>query len=266
MHKQVKSLFISDVHLGTPNCQAGHLLNLLSSTSAREIYLVGDIVDLKAIQNRGFWHPSHTAVIEKLLQLAQSGTRVVYVPGNHDAECRAFCGGGWRNLEIKHELDYLAIDGARYRVRHGDELDQTGEGKRWLESVGETLYEFSCRINTWYNAARQRLSMDYRPWSVTVKRRLSKAMAYIQSFEDRALRESQRLLVDGYICGHIHFANIRREGGVVYMNDGDWVEHCTTLCELEQGGFELWHCADSCQRLATLPPHWWLDTPLPNAA
>ncbi len=266
MHKHVKSLFVSDVHLGTPNCQAGHLLKLLNTTSAREIYLVGDIVDILAMENRAFWHPSHTAVIERLLELARTNTKVVYVPGNHDADCRAFCGDQWRGIEVVRELDYVAVDGARYRVRHGDELDEHGEGKRWLESVGETLYGFSCRLNTWCNAARQRMFLNYTPWSVSVKRRLSRAMQYIQSFEDKALEESRRLLVDGYICGHIHFANIRREGGFVYMNDGDWVEHCTTICELEHGGFELWHCADKTQRLAALPPRWWTETSLPDAA
>ena len=266
MHSRVRSLFISDVHLGTPDCQAGHLLRLLNTTSASQLFLVGDIVDIKALSNRAFWHRTHTLVLERLLELASQGTRVVYVPGNHDAECRAFCGDRWRGIEICRELDYVALDGSRFRVRHGDELDETGHGKRWLESVGETLYGFSCRLNTWYNSARQRMDMTYTPWSATVKRRLGKAMAYIQNFEDKALREARDLLVDGYICGHIHFANIRHQGGVAYLNDGDWVEHCTAICELEQGGFELWHCADRSERLATLPSHWWTDSPLPSAA
>ncbi|MEM9181553.1 MAG: UDP-2,3-diacylglucosamine diphosphatase [Pseudomonadota bacterium] len=266
MHSRVRSLFVSDVHLGTPDCQAGHLLHLLNTTTARRLFLVGDIVDIKAMNSRAYWHPTHTRVLERLLELANSGTRVVYVPGNHDEEARAFCGAEWRGIEIRRELDYVAVDGSRYRVRHGDELDELGQGKRWLESVGETLYGFSCRLNTWYNSARQRMDLTYSPWSVSIKRRLSKAMAYIQCFEERAMNEARGLLVDGYICGHIHFANIRCVDGIAYLNDGDWVEHCTTICELEQGGFELWRCADRSECLATLPSHWWTDSPLSSAA
>ncbi|MEM9533331.1 MAG: UDP-2,3-diacylglucosamine diphosphatase [Pseudomonadota bacterium] len=266
MKNQIRSLFVSDVHLGTPNCKADYLLRLLREKQMDQLYLVGDIVDIQAFGARPYWSRQHTEVVETILALADEGTRVVYVPGNHDAQCRAFVGDHWRGVEIHQEVDYTARDGARFRIRHGDELDELGHGSSWLESVGETLYGFSCRLNTWYNAARQRFSLNYTPWSISVKRRLSKAMAYVQCFEDRALAEARRIAVDGYICGHIHFANVRCEGGVAYMNDGDWVEHCTALCELPEGGFELWHCADRYQKLAELPLNWWMGDTLPTAA
>lgn len=265
MHQKVRSLFISDVHLGTPDCQADHLLRLLSDTQAAEIYLVGDIVDLESLEERPFWQPAHTQVLMTLVSLAESGVRVVFIPGNHDAACRLFDGENWRGIEILRETDYVARDGARFRIRHGDELDTFGTGKSWLESIGGTLYGVSCRLNTWYNAARRRLSMSYSPWSVNVKQRLKAAMSYIHAFEEKALNEAEELLVDGYICGHIHFANIRSRDGLAYLNCGDWVEHCTAICECEGGGFELWRCADHPQRLAQLSRGWW-NQHLPSAA
>ncbi len=267
MDKSVRALFVSDVHLGTPNCQARYLLNLLSTVRTERLFLLGDVIDIQAISQRAYWSSSHSAVAHKILSLASAGVEVVYVPGNHDALLRRFDGQKISGVRFANRFEYVALDGSRYLLRHGDELDPTRQGKRWIESLGETLYESICWVNRWYNAARNSVNLEYTPLSVGLKRRVKQAMEFIHGFEDRAIAAAKRLPVDGYICGHVHHAAIRQEGGVAYLNDGDWVEHCTVLCEPQSGGFELWQWTERQRLLASLPPEWWrYDEPLPTAA
>ncbi len=267
MRTIARALFVSDVHLGTPNCQARYLLRLLDQVQASKIYLVGDIIDLQAMSARAYWHPTHSAVIHRLMNLVESGVEVIYIPGNHDALLRRFHGQTFGGIKILREALHTAPDGSRYCIRHGDELDPTRQGKRWIESLGETLYASICWVNRWYNAARSNMRMDYSPLSVNVKRRVRKAMEFIHGFEERALAAAKSESVDGYICGHIHHATIRQQNGLLYLNDGDWVEHCTVLCEPPDGGFELWQFTEQSRLLAQVPPRWWQQEQLlPSAA
>lgn len=268
MLTQAKTLLVSDVHLGTPTSHAEHLYRLLREVQPRQLVLVGDIIDLKAMHQRAYWHPLHTACVQRVLAMARAGTEVIFIPGNHDAEFRQQVGSEIHGVRIERQIDYVAVDGATYRVSHGDEYDQTGLGHApWMEALGETLYEMLCRMNRWYNLARRRFDLDYQALSVAVKRRVGKAMAFIEDFEDRVIAGAAELGVDGHICGHIHYANIRHAGNVAYLNTGDWVENCTVLGESKAGGFELWHVASRSERLASLAPDWWRSPhALPTAA
>jgi len=267
MDRSVRSLFISDVHLGTPDCKADFLLALLRRTQVDTLYLVGDIVDIEALRQRPWWHDSHTAVLQQLVAMAARGTRVIYIPGNHDAMMRRFAGRSMAGIEIHKQFEHVAADGRRFQVCHGDELDVAGRGRSWLIHLGESLYEFNCRLNRWVNHARSRFDLGYWPLSIEIKQRIGKAMEFIRGFENRAIHRALDLGVDGYICGHIHYASVRGHAGILYMNDGDWVEHCTALCERLHGGFELWQCTHERRLISATPARARQQPePLPSAA
>ncbi|MEM9303341.1 MAG: UDP-2,3-diacylglucosamine diphosphatase, partial [Pseudomonadota bacterium] len=203
LHK-ARTLFVSDVHLGTPSSQAAHLLRLLDEVSVDQLVLVGDIIDLTSMQARAWWHPLHTACVQRVLKLAREGTKVVYVPGNHDAELRQHVGCEIQGVRIERTVDYRALDGSIYRVAHGDEFDRTGKGHApWIEALGESLYEVITWMNRVYNQARCSFDLEYHPVSLDIKKRVRRAMAFIEAFENRVIEGTKPLPVDGYIGGHI---------------------------------------------------------------
>ena len=246
---QVRTVFVSDVHLGTADCQAEYLLHFLQTVRCERLYLVGDIVDLEALAKRVYWPASHTAVLEQILRMRGEGVVVTYIPGNHDAPLRSLCGQSIGDIPVRHSAIHQAADGRRYQVSHGDEFDHEQLGKQWMLRLGNVAHGLLCWLNRTLNALRRRVNLPYLPLSILTKSRIGRAMQYIQQYEQRVALHAR---VDGHICGHIHFGAIREMDGVVYLNDGDWVEHCTGLVEHFDGRMELLHWSEHAQPLATL--------------
>ena len=245
-----RAIFISDVHLGTPGCQAGHLLDFLRHTESRELYLVGDIIDGWQLKRRWFWNQAHNDVIQKVLRKARKGTRVTYVAGNHDEAMRHFLGLAFGGIEIRDEAVHVTADGKRMLVVHGDLFDAVVQGAKWLAHVGDALYLASLRLNRWFNHARAKLGLPYWSLAQFLKHRVKNAVSYITQFEDALAHEARRRGFDGVICGHIHKAEIRDIDGIRYCNDGDWVESLTALVELDSGELKLidWKGIEALQR------------------
>jgi UDP-2,3-diacylglucosamine pyrophosphatase LpxH len=239
-----RSAFISDVHLGTPDCKAAYLLDFLRQLRCEKLYLVGDIVDLEALARRAWWHPDHGAVIAEVLAMARRGVEVTYIPGNHDASMRVFAGQNFAGVQVALDAVHEGIDGRRYHVSHGDEFDPEHIGRSWMLFVGEALHRFICWSNRRVHALRQRMALPYLPLSIIVKSHIGKALAYIRAYEQRVAGDARERGFDGHICGHIHFGHLREIDGVLYLNDGDWVEHCTALIEDHTGAMELIHWSE----------------------
>ncbi len=236
---RLRSVFISDVHLGFKGCRAEFLLDFLRRVECEQIYLVGDIIDLWSLQRAFYWPQAHNDVIRTILGKAKHGTRVVYVPGNHDRAFRDHDGLTLGNVEICLEVIHETADGRRFLVLHGDEFDSIVRASPLLESVGNHAYAAALRLNRYVNAIRQRLG--YRYWSLAafLKHKVKNAVKYIANFERALAVEARRRGVDGVICGHIHRAEITEIDGILYCNDGDWVESCTTLVEDFAGRLSL---------------------------
>ena len=239
-----RSAFISDVHLGTPDCKAAYLLDFLRQLRCEKLYLVGDIIDLEALARRAWWHADHGAVIAEVLAMARRGVEVTYIPGNHDAPMRAFAGQNFAGVRIALDAVHEGIDGRRYHVSHGDEFDPEHIGRSWMLYLGEALHRFICWSNRRVHALRQRMALPYLPLSIIVKSHIGKALAYIRAYEQRVASDARERGFDGHICGHIHFGHLREIDGVLYLNDGDWVEHCTALVEDHTGAMELIHWSE----------------------
>lgn len=250
----VRSIFISDVHLGSPDCQAGFLLDFLNSVRCRQLYLVGDIIDLEALRQRPYWPRSHGDVLATLLTIAQQGeAKVIYLPGNHDASLRGLAGQRIGAIDVRLNAVHRTADGRRFRVAHGDEFDPAGVGKTWLLRLGDHAYQLLCWLNRALNGLRRRLGRPYLPLSIWAKSRIGRALAYIQQYETEVAARARAEGLDGHICGHIHFGALREIDGVLYVNDGDWVEHCTALVEHHDGTLELLHWSDRRTSLARSP-------------
>jgi UDP-2,3-diacylglucosamine pyrophosphatase LpxH len=234
-----RAIFISDIHLGTASCQSEKLLDFLRHTESRELYLVGDVIDGWQLKRRWFWNQSHNDVIQKVLRKARKGTRVTYIAGNHDEAMRQFLGLAFGGIDIRDEAVHVTADGRRLLVIHGDLFDAVVQRARWLAHLGDALYIATLKLNQWFNHARAKLGFPYWSLAQFLKHRVKNAVSYISDFEQALAQEARRRGFDGVVCGHIHKAQIRDVGGVLYCNDGDWVESLTALVELETGELKL---------------------------
>lgn len=251
--RQYRSVFISDVHLGTPDCQADYLLDFLEKVHCDTLYLVGDIVDVIAMQRRVHFPPSHEAVVHRLLNIAASGTRVVYVPGNHDEFMRRFCGQTITGVEIHHKIVHTTANGRHFMVCHGDQFDQVVRCSPLMLVVGDHAHGLLLRMNRWFAAWRRLQGKPYWSLASWLKTRIGKARTFIRRFELAALTAAEKGNYDGFICGHIHSAGFLRSPDGLYCNDGDWVEHCTALVEGFDGRLELLHWSEQPSVIATEP-------------
>jgi UDP-2,3-diacylglucosamine pyrophosphatase LpxH len=234
-----RAVFISDLHLGTPGCQAAALLDFLKSHRADALYLVGDIVDGWQLRKRWYWPQAHNDVVQKLLRRARKGCRVVFVPGNHDEFARQFAGHAFGGIEVAREAVHTTADGRSLWVIHGDDFDGVVQCAKWLAVVGDNLYEFTLRLNRWLNHWRGRFGLPYWSLSAYLKHKVKKALNYVMDFEAAVAQEARRRGHQGVVCGHIHRAEMRDIGGVLYCNDGDWVESRTALVEHMDGRLQL---------------------------
>jgi UDP-2,3-diacylglucosamine pyrophosphatase LpxH len=251
--RHFRTVFISDVHLGTPGCRSGYLLDFLRSIRCEQLYLVGDIVDLQAMAQRAYWHAEHSAVLAEVMRIAANGTQVIYIPGNHDAAMRRFAGRTIERVRVQLDAVHETADGRRLRISHGDEYDPHDYGKRWLYWIGEHAQRMVCWSGRGINAVRRRLRQPYLPVSIWIKQRIGRALRYIRAYEQRVADGTRERGFDGLVCGHIHCGTIREIDGVLYCNDGDWVEHCTSLVEAHDGTLSLIQWTEQCKVLATSP-------------
>jgi len=237
--ERYRAIFISDIHLGTRGCKAAYLLDFLRHTESDTLFLVGDIIDGWALKKSFYWPQAHNDVVQKVLRKARKGTRVVYIPGNHDEVGRQFAGLDFGEVAIRSDAEHVLKDGRRLWVVHGDFADGVMLHARWLAYVGDTLYEFVLWLNSHFNRLRVRLGLPYWSLSQYLKHRVKNAVSFITGFEQVLLREARRHGYDGVVCGHIHKAEIRNMGGLLYCNDGDWVESLTALVETTDGELRI---------------------------
>lgn len=238
-----RTIWISDIHLGTRGAQADLLLDFLKHTDSKYLYLVGDIVDGWRMKRKWHWSQAHNDVIQKLLRKARKGTRLTYIPGNHDENFRDFAGRRFGHVVVLREAVHRMADGRRFLVLHGDEFDGVVLYAKWLANLGDGAYELALSLNRWLNVARRRLGLPYWSLSAFLKHKVKNAVQYISSYEKAIVAQARRRKLDGVICGHIHTAELRDMDGITYANDGDWVESCTALVEHFDGRLEILHWA-----------------------
>lgn len=237
--KHYRAIFISDLHLGTPGCQAEALLEFLKTHTSDTLYLVGDIIDGWQLRRKWYWPQSHNDVVQKLLRKARKGCRVVYVPGNHDEFAREFLDHSFGGVEVLEQAVHTTADGRKLWVIHGDYFDGVIQFSKWLAFVGDSLYELALKANRHLNYMRGRMGMPYWSLSAYLKLKVKKAVNFISDFEVAVAQEAKKLGYQGVVCGHIHHAEIRDIDGILYCNDGDWVESLSTLVEHHDGRLEI---------------------------
>lgn len=234
-----RTVWLSDVHLGSRSCRVGLLLNFLRQTDCDLLYLVGDIIDLESLRQRFFWPPSHSEVLQLILKKSREGTRVIYIPGNHDDELRALAGVRFGNIEVSREAIHTTRTGQRLLVLHGDQFDAIVRGR----SLGALFGGFACRslltVNRFVHWLHDLTGRPYWSLAEHLKSRLSVAKRYVKRFQSATLEAAREAGVDGVICGHIHKADMVDLDGLLYCNDGDWVESCTALVENQAGDLSL---------------------------
>lgn len=235
-----RTIFLSDIHLGTPGCQADLLLDFLNRHEAESYYLVGDIIDAWRIRRKGFlWPQAHNDVVQALLAKAHDGANIYLIPGNHDEFLRSYLGTHFGGIEVLKTADFTATDGKRYLVTHGDQFDSVVVNARWLAHLGDRAYDFMLWLNTHINRARHLWGGQYWSLSKWAKHQVKQAVNFISEYEAVLTAEARRGGYDGVICGHIHSAAIRDMDGISYVNTGDWVESCTAVVELGDGRLAL---------------------------
>ena len=248
---RVRTVWISDLHLGTPGCQARALLEFLREVECEQLFLVGDIVDGWQLRRSWYWPQEHNDVVQKLLRKARKGTRVIYVPGNHDEFARKYLHNNFGGIEVAEDWTHETADGRRLWIIHGDLFDGVIQCAKWLAYVGDSLYELTLRLNRHLNSARARMGLPYWSLSGFLKLKVKRAVSYVSEFETAVAREARKRGVQGVVCGHIHHAEMREIDGILYANDGDWVESLTALAEHADGTLEIVRWAE---RTVAQPP------------
>lgn len=238
------SIWLSDIHLGYKDCKAEFLLDFLYSTRCDTLYLVGDIVDLWSLSRTFFWPQSHYQVLAAIQQKAAEGTRVIYIPGNHDETFRKYVGQHLMGVEVAKSFVHTTKQGKKLLLIHGDDFDSVTRYSAFISWLGDHSYDFLLFLNRWYNRVRKPFGGRYFSLASWIKNKVGKAKHAIDAFEHAAAREAKKRGLDGIVCGHIHQPNIRMIDGILYCNDGDWIENCTALVEHTTGHLSLLHWSD----------------------
>jgi len=234
-----RTIWLSDIHLGSSGCQATYLLDFLRHNDSEYLYLVGDIIDGWQLKKGWYWPQAHNDVVQKVLRKARKGTQVIYIPGNHDEGARQFCDLAFGDIQVRGEAFHTTLSGKRLWIVHGDLFDGVIQHAKWLAYLGDTLYTLILVLNRWFNRIRNRLGFQYWSLSQYLKHQVKNAVNFISSFETVMTDEARRRGCDGVVCGHIHKAEIRDIDGVLYCNDGDWVESLSALVETMEGELKV---------------------------
>lgn len=250
--RRLRTVWISDVHLGTRGCNAAMLLDFLAAIECETLYLVGDIVDGWRLSKGWYWPDAHNEVIRRILKMAHRGTRVILIAGNHDEMLRPYAGMSFGGVELALEAIHKTADGRRLLVTHGDGFDGVVLYARWLAFLGDKAYSLLLRANVLFNLARRQFKLPYWSLSAYLKKKVKNAVQFVCDFEEAVAHAARDMGVDGVVCGHIHCAEIRQIGDVTYYNDGDWVESCTALAEEFDGSMAIIDWADETRRAAAV--------------
>lgn len=237
---KVRSIFLSDIHLGTRGCQADRLLDFLREFESEHLFLVGDIIDFWAMGRSIQWTSMQNTVVQKILRRARHGEKVVFIPGNHDEALREYVGTTFGDVLIAYEWQHVTADGKRILLIHGDQFDQVTRHHRWVAIVGDVMYDLLVRVNGWLSWWRRTLRIGGY-WSLAgyAKRKVKSAVTFIFDFEKSVIHAIRDRGLDGVVCGHIHSAVIKDIEGLMYANCGDWVDSCTAIIEHLDGRLEL---------------------------
>lgn len=236
---QYRTLFLSDIHLGTSGCQAEMLLSFLREVDAEHIYLVGDIFDGWRLQKGWYWPQAHNNVVQKLLKMAKNGSKVIYIPGNHDEIMRNYLGTHFGGIEVRDRDIFTSVDGRKFLVIHGDQFDMVVMNAKWLAHLGDWAYATILKVNTFVNHVRKLWGGQYWSLSRWAKNQVKSAVNFIGDYEKVLTSEAKKANVDGIICGHIHHPALEQIDDITYINTGDWVESCTAVIESYDGAIEL---------------------------
>lgn len=234
-----RTIWLSDLHLGSRNTNSDYLLEFLEQHDAEYLYLVGDIFDLWLLPSGWHWPAVNDRIVERVLAMSGKGTRVVYIPGNHDAVLRRHVHSEIRGVHLMPEAIHRTADGRRFLVLHGDEFDPISTYRPWLAKLGSDAYQVLLRLNHYVSSCRRRLGLGYWSFSAFLKHKVKEVVNFIGSFKREIVNEARRREVDGLICGHVHHASFEELEGVVYTNTGDWVESCTALVENFDGTLQI---------------------------
>nr|WP_295130863.1 UDP-2,3-diacylglucosamine diphosphatase [uncultured Roseateles sp.] len=237
--RRYRTVWISDLHLGTPGCQAHALLDFLREVECEELFLVGDIIDGWQLRRSWYWPQAHNDVVQKLLRKARKGCKVYFVPGNHDEFARKYLNHNFGGIEVVKEWIHETADGRKLWITHGDLFDGVIQCAKWLAHVGDWAYELTLKLNRYLNHLRAKFGLPYWSLSKYLKLKVKRAVSYVSDFEEAVAREARKRGVHGVVCGHIHFAEMRDIDGILYCNDGDWVESLTALVEHADGHLEI---------------------------
>jgi UDP-2,3-diacylglucosamine pyrophosphatase LpxH len=250
MKLNYRTVWISDVHLGTRGCKDEYLLDFLRHVKCERLYLVGDIVDFWKLKNGFYWPRLHNEIVRTVMAMAARGTEVIYIPGNHDEVFRGHIGTEFNGIRICDRAIHAGADGRRFLVLHGDEFDGVVCSSRWLAVLGSEAYDFLIEVNRWFNQGRRILGFPYWSMSAYIKHKVKNAVSFIFDFEQALIHEAHAQALDGVICGHIHHAALREAGqGILYGNCGDWVESCTALAEDAAGTLSIIRWVEDSTRL-----------------
>lgn len=234
-----RSVWVSDVHLCSKDSHSGEFLAFLKSIKCENLYLVGDIVDIWQLRRRWFWPQDANNILRKVLSKARNGTRVTYIPGNHDEGLRHFCGTSFGSILLADEVVHDCLDGRRILVTHGDQFDAVVKYNKWLAMLGSAAYDYLVRANIVLNRFRRWMGLGRWSLAAAVKRNVKKVASYLDCYEATVAAHARTRGVDGIVCGHVHTPCIKDIGSVTYMNCGDWVENCCALVETLDGRFEV---------------------------
>lgn len=234
-----RTIWVSDIHLGTKGCQADKLLDFLTYADSEFLYLVGDVVDGWHLRKRWYWPPVHNEVVQIFMRRASNGTKVVYLPGNHDEMARDYLGLQFGGVLVTDDYVHETADKKRLLIMHGDQYDAVMGYAAWLAHVGDAAYTFLIKVNAWLNYVRRKMGLSYWSLSAYLKHKVKNKVEKISEFETFIAEEAARKQADGVVCGHIHHAEMRMIGKVLYCNDGDWMESCTALVEHMDGRLEI---------------------------
>jgi len=236
---KLRTIWLSDIHLGSSGCQVDFLLNFLRSTQTEHLFLVGDIIDMWSMERNLYWPQKHNDAIRSFLGKAKHETKVVFIPGNHDEKLREYCGLELGNISIQEQAVHTLANGKRILMLHGDEFDGVIGASRFLGKLGSLAYDALLSMNKGFNWCRRHLGMGYWSLSAYLKLKVKNAVKFISNYEDAVTRQANRQRVDAVACGHIHHAEIAPLNGLLYCNCGDWVESCTALVETMEGNLAL---------------------------
>jgi len=239
-----RAIWLSDIHLGSRGCKADFLLDFLKHNDADYIYLLGDIIDGWRLKKNWYWPKKHNDVVQKILRKARKGTKVMYVPGNHDEFLRDFLELQFGGIDVRDTAVHITADGRKLLMLHGDQFDGVVKYAKWLAVLGDWAYETMLVVNHYYNVVRRKLGYPYWSLSAYLKNQVKNAVSFISDFETVVADEARRQHVDGVVCGHIHKAELRYIDETLYCNTGDWVESCTAMVEDIHGRLQVLHWTD----------------------